>query len=408
MRFSKSRGVFILALWMAVGGVLFSQNARSGVVRDITFTGLKRTKPLVAERILDKFRGLRPEEIDENDVRAAIIESGILDPERIEFLPHDSDDDWTLHAIVVEKMSFFPIPLFMAGSSGWMAGLAVADMNVFGILDTFALTGIYSGDSWVAMAMYSHVGVTAVRPGFMTAVSYSRSEFKMNNAYGDTLFRIDRAEAGVSGGITYQFSGLWEGRFMLGYNRSDIETPNQTWHTITARPQIGFRSSNWDGYLLNQNGAVLEYEIEAVLDGAAAHRVGLVFNYDRSIISGFRWTAKGGAVWSPESDMFTETSPSEVNVTLMTDHFRAATMAGLYAGFEKALWRTNVGTLAMLAAYQALASRSLSDGDSFDHGPFAGLQFYLRRIAIPAVGIGVSFNLVHETTQWSFSIGMRF
>jgi hypothetical protein len=50
----------------------------------------------------------------------------------------------------------------------------------------------------------------------------------------------------------------------------------------------------------------------------------------------------------------------------------------------------------------------LSDGDSFDHGPFAGLQFYLRRIAIPAVGLGVSFNLVRATTRWSFSIGMQF
>jgi hypothetical protein len=50
----------------------------------------------------------------------------------------------------------------------------------------------------------------------------------------------------------------------------------------------------------------------------------------------------------------------------------------------------------------------LSDGDGFDHGPFAGIQFYLRRIAIPAVGLGASFNLVRKTTQWSFSIGIRF
>jgi hypothetical protein len=406
MHFSKSRGTFILALWMVSGGVLFAQNTQGGVVRDIVFTGLRRTKPFVAERLLEKFRGLRPDAIDENDVRAAIIESGVLDPERIEFLPHD--DGWTLHAVVVEKMSFFPIPLFMAGSSGWMAGLAVADMNAFGIRDTFALMGIYSGDSWSAMAMYSHAGVAAVKPGFMLAASYSRSEFKMNNAYGDTLFSVDHVQAGASGGINYQLNGPWNGRFTLGYTRSDIETFNQIDHVITAQPQIGLRGSNWDGYLLNQNSAALEYEVRAVLDGDTTHRVGLVFNYDQSIISGFRWTAKGGATWSPESDRFTETSPSEVNVTLMTNNFRATTMTGLYAGFEKALWRVNAGTLAVLAAYQVLASQSLSDGDSFDHGPFVGVLFYLRRIAIPAIGLGVSFNLVRETTQWSFSIGMRF
>jgi hypothetical protein len=83
-------------------------------------------------------------------------------------------------------------------------------------------------------------------------------------------------------------------------------------------------------------------------------------------------------------------------------------MAGLYAGLEKSLFRVNAGTLSILAAYQVLAAQSLSDGDSFDHGPFAGIQFYLRRLAIPAVGLGFSYNLVRETSQWSFSIGMRF
>jgi hypothetical protein len=411
MRFSKSRGAFILAFWMLSGGVLFSQSAQSapsGVVRGIMFTGLKRTKPFVAERLLEKFRGLRPDEIDENDVRAAIIESGVLDPELIEYLPRDDGDDWTLHAVVIEKMSFFPVPLFIVGSDGWMAGLAVADMNAFGVRDTFALTGVYSEGAWAAMAMYSHAGVAAVKPGILAVASYARSEFRVNNAYGDRLFGVDRVEANVSGGLDYAFNGLWRGRFALGYSRSDIEAMNRTGQAITVQPQIGLRGSNWDGYLLNQNSATLLYEMRAVLDGGATHRVGVIFNYNRSITGGFRWTTKGGAVWSPESDMFTETPPSMVNVSLMVDNFRATTMAGFYAGLEKALLRVNAGTLAVLAAYQALVSRSLSDGDGFDHGPFAGIQFYLRRIAIPAVGLGASFNLVRETIQWSFSIGIRF
>jgi hypothetical protein len=305
-------------------------------------------------------------------------------------------------------MSFFPVPLFLAGSSGWMAGLALADMNAFGIRDTFALTGIYSGDSWFVMGMYSHAGVAAVKPGFTLAGSYSRHEFKAANAHGDKLVGMQRSEAGASAGLNYQFTGLWGGRFTLGYSRNDTETLNRTDYIITARPRIDIHSNNWDGYLLNQNNAALEYELEAVLGDTVYHRLGLVFNYDRSILSGFRWTAKGGAVWSPEADLFTETAPSSVNVTIMPNDFRATAMTGLYAGLEKAFWRINAGTLAILAAYEVLASHSLSDGDSFDHGVFAGVQFYLRRIAIPAVGLGISYNLVRETTQWSFSIGMRF
>jgi outer membrane protein assembly factor BamA len=408
MHYSKSRGVFFLALWMfwVSGGIgVFAQ---SGIVEDIVFTGLKRTKPFIAERLLEKFRGLKPEEINENDVRAAIIESGILDPERIEFLPHDGDDNYTLHAVVVEKMSFFPIPLFLAGSSGWMAGLALADLNAFGIRDTFALTGIYSDDSWFVMGMYSHAGVVAAKPGFTLAASYSRHEFKASNARGEQLVGMKRAEIGASAGLTYQFTRLWGGRFTLGYNRNDIETLNRTDHTITARPRIDIHSNNWDGYLLNRNSAAFEYEMKAVLDDTVYHRLGIVFNYDRSIFGGFRWTAKGGAVWSPEAGLFTETSPSAVSITVMPNDFRATAMAGLYAGVEKVLWRMNVGTLAILAAYEALASQSLSDGNTFDHGAFAGVQFYLRRIAIPAVGLGFSYNLVRETAQWNFSIGMRF
>jgi hypothetical protein len=404
MHFFKSRNIFIFMLWIVGENGVFAQ---SGVVQDIAVSGLKRTKPLVAERLLEKFRGLRPEDINENDVRAAIIESGVLDPERIEFLPHDGDGNYTLHAVVVEKMSFLPIPLFLTGSSGWMLGLALADMNAFGQRDSIVLAGIYSADSWFAMVMYAHPGIVAEKPGFMLGGSYSRNEFKASNAYGDSLFSIERAEASASAGISYQFSRLWDSSLTLGYSYSEIESLNRIDHSVTARPQIGVHRNTWDGYLLNQNSASLGYEIQVFPD-TVKHRLSALFNYDKSIVSGFRFSAKGGTVWTPEADIFTETAPDAVNITIMTGNFRAMNMAGLYAGLEKSLFRVNAGTLAILAAYQVLASRSLSDGDSFDHGPFAGIQFYLRRIAIPAVGLGVSYNLVRETSQWSFSIGMRF
>jgi hypothetical protein len=401
MHFLKKRGVLVLALWMS-GSAVFAQ---SGVVRDIAFTGLKRTKPLVAERLLEKFRGLRPDEINENDVRAAIIESGVLDPEAIEFLPHDGD--YTLHAVVVEKISFFPVPIFLTGSNGWMAGIALADMNAFGQRDTFVLSGIYSGDSWFAMAMYAHPGVVAEKPGFMLGGTCSAGEFKVNNAYGDSLFSMERVYAGISAGITYQFSALWASRLTLGYSQSDVEALRKTDRSVTAHPQIGVRRSSWDGYLLNESSASLEYEAQ-ILPGTVNHRLSAVFSYNQSPVSGFRFTAKGGAVWTPDADIFMETTPGTVNITIMTNNFRAANMAGLCAGLEKALFRVNAGTLAVLAAYEVLATQSLSDGDSFDHGAFAGIQFYLRRIAIPAVGLGVSRNLVRQTTQWNFSIGMHF
>jgi hypothetical protein len=415
MHFFKSQWMVFLVLWI-MGGSIFAQSntfvqsgvyGQSGVVADIVVSGLKRTKPLVAERILEKFRGLRPDEINENDVRAAIIESGVLDPERIEFLPHDEDENWTLRAVVVEKMTFFPVPLFMVGSDGWAAGLALADMNAFGLRDTLALAGFYSGDSWFVMAMYSHTGVVAAKPGFMFGGTYSRSEFKVNNAYGVNLLSMERTDIGASVGIRWQFSETWGGRLTLGYDQSDIEALDRTDRTITARPEIGVHRSSWDGYLLNQNSAALEYAIPFSLDGLH-HQVTAGFTYDQSIISGFRFSAKGGAVWMPEADVFTETTPNVVNTSIMTNNFRATNMAGLYAGLEKALFRINAGTLSLLAAYQVLAAQSLSDGGSFDHGPFAGIQFYLRRLAIPAVGLGYTYNLVRDTSQWSFSIGMRF
>jgi hypothetical protein len=406
MHFFKGRKAVFLALWIMGSGV-FAQNevpAQGGVVADIAVSGLKRTKPLVAERLLEKFRGLRPEDIDENDVRAAIIESGVLDPDRVEFLPHGGD--WTLHVVVVEKMTFFPVPLFMAGSDGLTAGLALADMNAFGQRDMFALAGFYSGGSWFVMAMFSHTGAVAATPGFMVGGTYSRSDFKADNAAGVNLLSIERTEVGASAGIRWRFSEMWDSRLTFGYNQSEML--NRTDRIITARPQIGLHASSWDGYLLNQNSAALEYTIQFYLDGSVRHQAAASFNYDQSIISGFRFSAKGGAVWIPEADMFTETAPNTVSVSLMNNNFRAANMAGLYAGFEKSLFRVNAGTLAILAAYQVLASQSLSDGNSFDHGPFAGIQFYLRRLAIPAVGLGFSYNIVRETSQWNFSIGMRF
>jgi hypothetical protein len=62
----------------------------------------------------------------------------------------------------------------------------------------------------------------------------------------------------------------------------------------------------------------------------------------------------------------------------------------------------------VFASWQAVVSSGSLSGETFDHGPAGGVCFYLSRIAIPALGFTVAYNMITSLPQFSFSLGMGF
>jgi hypothetical protein len=127
-----------------------------------------------------------------------------------------------------------------------------------------------------------------------------------------------------------------------------------------------------------------------------------------SILPGFKFLSHGGLHYNPEAPAFFESSASSVRIGILPSSFSARNFAGASAGLEKYIWKFSYGTLSVFANYQVVYSRGPLLGDQFDHGVVGGINFYLSRLAIPAVGLGLAYNAAANEFQGSFSIGMSF
>ena len=142
------------------------------------------------------------------------------------------------------------------------------------------------------------------------------------------------------------------------------------------------------------------------VDGETASHVTAQARWEQSLIPGFRLNLKGGLLYSPMALPLFAAQPSSANVDILPSDFAADHYAGASAGLEKYLLKVKYGTLSVLAAYQAVYSSGPVLGGRLDHGVMAALRFYLARLAIPAVGLGMSYNVAADYWQGYFSIGM--
>jgi hypothetical protein len=217
-------------------------------------------------------------------------------------------------------------------------------------------------------------------------------------------------------GLSYQLSELVTAGIGLSYQNVMLretehplnESANGT-QGISLSPNIGIRHNTWDGFFLNENHASLKYEYTLVVGGDDVHSVSLNAAFNHSIIPGFRFIARSGMVFSPLSaSPFFESSPMNAAVNILPASYSAASIAGISVGLEKCLFKFKLGTVSLLAAYQAVYSHSGLLPHQFDHEPVAILQMYFSRLAMPGMGLGAAYNVDKDIWQYAFNMGMTF
>jgi hypothetical protein len=380
----------------------------------ISISGLKRTKPYILERALQKFIGQGTESIDINEVYAIIQSTGILEPVSVEF---QEESGITLVVTVREKWAIFPIPIVSVNSSGWGAGLAFMDANAFGLKDTMMIMGMYGSGTWMASLMYFRTPKGVGEFGWNAMGWFNLQENETTDQTGEqTLRRYNSMSIKPSFGLSYQLTELITPSIALSYqydtlrdSDNPVNEPENGMQGITVSPGISIRHNTWDGYFLNEKQISAKYEYTFAVDDTDVHSVSMNAAFNHSIVPGFRVIAKSGLVFAtPSAAPFYDSSPMNAAVNILPQQYAAVNFAGLSVGLEKYLFKFKFGTLSISTAYQVV----YSDGDllahQFDHGVVGMLQMYLSRVAIPGIGLGGAFNVDKDTWQFAFNIGMSF
>jgi hypothetical protein len=404
--------VFFVFFFFSVSFLTAQSESGDDRITALSITGLNRTRLSTAEQPLRKFIGLSADQVNPDDVRAAILATGILEPIEVEI------EGQVLAVTVREKWTIFPVPVFMASSDGIMGGLAFFDANAFGLNDSFFIAGIYHSDGWVATAGYFHTSSGGRIPGWNAMAIFSREERFDRNQRNEDLRRFELDAISFGAGLNFPLlkdTDLFSASVQASFNEKILRdsfytfnSPNEGLRLFGFGGDLSVRKNNWDGYFLSQEMASLRYSYRTTLEGFSYHSIQFRGTWERSLIPGFRMSLRTGLLYEPEAPVLFESSPSAAQVAILPRAFSAKNYAGLSAGLEKYIFQIPVGTLSISAAYQLVYSHGSILGNSVDHGPVGMLTFYLNRLAIPAVGLGAAYNVKENYLQGSFSLGMSF
>ena len=381
----------------------------------IYITGLRRTRFSTAERPLRRFIGMEADQVDRDDVFAAIMAAGNLEPLYVEI------EGQVLAVTVREQWSVFPVPVLMGGTGGLMGGLAFFDANAFGLNDQFFLAGMYHPDGWIATVGYNSSSRGGRLPGWNGFFLFSREERHDRCQNNELLRRFELDTIFVNAGLNIPLlpdSDLLSVSAQFAF--SDRRLPNPGSARNVNAPytdhlrmfglggDFTIRRSNWDGYFLSQEAASIRYFFNTEFGGISFHSVQLRANWERSIVPGFRFMLRSGITFQPNVPVFFESPPGTAQVAILPRDFSARNYAGLSAGLERSIIRINAGTFSISASYQVVYSYGSILGNSVDHGVLGMFTFYLNRVAIPALSLGVAYNVNRNYFQGFFGLGMTF
>jgi outer membrane protein assembly factor BamA len=411
----STRRITLLFLLALTAALAFAETALSDRITGISVEGLKRTKLFVVENALRKFIGQNAAALDHNAVRAAILETGILEPVTVETKP--SVEDMTLVVIVREKWTFFPVPIFMVSSGSIMGGAALMEANAFGINDKFFVAGFYSSDGWMAGGSDTHTAVRGAAPGISGFGMFFHTDTRDTDQNDNALRRYTLDSIIASIRLEYPFTDLFSASLGVSFNDKIIRENSDAFNVpepgamgIGLRPELSIRANTWDGYLPINRGASLSYSYMLGVGppedrSPNVQQINVKGDFEKSLIPGFKLNTLAEALYSIETTPLYEVSPSSI-AGILPSSVSASHFAGAAAGLEKYIYKWSFGTLSALASYQVVYSWGPILEEEFDHGVTAALVFYMARIALPAVAAGASYNVRAGYWQAYFSIGM--
>jgi hypothetical protein len=278
------------------------------------------------------------------------------------------------------------------------------------------IAGSFGSDSWFATLMYIKTPKAAGEFGFSAMGMFLNQETENTDQTGsDVLRRFSRLSINPDFSLSYPLTEFINSSLSVSYHyiklndaEDQLNVPQDGIQAISMSPRLSIRSSSWDGYLLNEKNASLNYTYRFIIGDDNAQSVSLNSVFNHSFIPGFRIITRAGMLFSTASaSPFFESTPSPT-VNILSTNYSALNYAVTSVGLEKYLYKFRFGTISAAVAYQAAYSDGIFLSHQFDHGPVATIQMYLSRVALPDIGLGAAYNVGKNTFQYAANVGMTF
>lgn len=382
-------------------------------ITEYRITGLDKTRPSAILREIHTVTGYQLSAFDSYHTINSLKRRNIFSSIELNYIPENNGV--VIEIKVHEKWTIIPIPLFTSNGNKLSAGIYVLETNFLGFGNTIFTGGSIStaGNSAILGFVDPAFAGTDVRLNFF--LSYKKLVFETGdieknifNKYRSES-RLARIDAGYSfpGGINLYISG--------GYRDSIIDSSYGDAYNTPDSAKI-FPA----GILLNIDRlAYYEYLYYGLkIDSSWYYGINAdddtnysyaqytaqysfnIFTYHRLTIS------SSGAYGERPSVMGERISGKTGSMTLPADIIAADRWINGSVSYEYPLLRFSWGAVTVLAFWEQGVFGSGDIELTHYYGPGCGTLLYLKKIALPAMGFNLGYNIKTRGTEFSFYIGM--
>jgi len=380
-------------------------------IRDISLSGLKRTREDVVFQIIEPVSvGSIYTEKTKQTIIQKLRETGIFVPD-IEISTDLIGSDAFINITVKDKWTLIPIPVVsVSKGESWNAGILAIENNLFGYYKTLGLGFFYGSQGWTLLSFYSDPYFLQSDFTLTAALAAGLDEILDLNADETVSREYETDRLGLSFGMEYPLTrnlalgGTLEYDLsFLRENSSDI-FPDQ--NSIGLKSNLSWKNVFYD--IPYEKGFSAELFATAAWDftGRAAFPIiqsDIKFSFSpwlKHLIS-----IKGSVGWGnmPIQKQFRLGGQNGSRVLPM-GKIAAEEYVYSTAIYNVPLWIFNGGTISSKVFYEIGYFRSDLINRTLFHGPGIGLEFFINKLAIPAVGLNLGWNL--ETGEMQFSAGI--
>lgn len=312
---------------------------------------------------------------------------------------------------VEEKWTLLPIPVFFSDGDSIMGGVVVIESNLAGTAKQL-ISGVMGGtDGLSGFAVY--VDPALLQSSWKITVSggAGTQEEEIDTPEGDFAYLIQGESLSASFGLGYAFDERLEigGRVRVQDYIADtidgISLPADTY----LEQQVGLLG-RWDttrpygallrGFDLNLESAFLFQSAEVIHRGTAAWFAPTIVGQR------LRLLLQGGYGEKP----FYLEDPVSGRDGFRTLPFGKATADDYFsvsAGYDVPVLEQSWGALVLTGFYELGWYSASYVGSYLFQGPGGGFRVYLQKVAVPALGLDMAYNLESDALVFSVALGMR-
>ncbi len=385
------------------------------IIREFIIIGAKKTR---SSLILNQ-TGTKPGHLlstfDPHEFVNRLKKKNIFSDIELNYI-NDSDKA-VIEVLVTEKWTIIPIPMFSSNNRNTAYGLYVLESNLMGYGKTLFTGGTWSNAGWSGILGYIDPSLLSTNSRLNLFLIYKNFIYQNGDLEGNLLREYRSVEQKARLDLGYGFRNRYFFYISGGYESSSVDKKYE------ENLNIPEEQKNYKAGLLFDINRLKYYEYLfyglAMQSGFYEH-IPADKDYDGYMIWEFKmnWSFK---VFSFHRLSFSASSsygntpviareriggrdgfrtiPADI---ITSDKYTSGTVS-----YELPFLRYRWGAVTLLSFWEQGVFKN-DEGRKTFHGPGAGLLFYMKRLAIPALGFNYARNLKTETNEFSVSAGFTF